>query len=68
MAMKVGYRRTGFPALRTISASLNNNLIQYRYLTLQKRNNRENYNSAAAATDNNGINFPVWDKIKYKWM
>ena len=58
----VEFRRTGFPALRTISASLNNNIIPVRmpYPAEEEALNRENYNLAAAATDNNSINFPVW--------
>lgn len=58
----IEYRRTGFPALRTISASLNNNLIPVRmpYPAEEEALNRENYNVAATATDNNSINFPVW--------
>lgn len=58
----VEYRRTGFPELRTISASLNNNLIPVRmpYPAEEEALNRENYTIAATATDNNSINFPVW--------
>ena len=58
----IEYRRTGFPELRTISASLNNNIIPVRmpYPAEEEALNRENYNLAAAATDNNSINFPVW--------
>ena len=58
----VEYRRTGFPALRTISASLNNNLIPVRmpYPAEEEALNRTNYKVAAAATDDNSINFPVW--------
>lgn len=56
------YRRTGFPELRTISASLNNDLIPVRmpYPAEEATLNTENYNSAAAATDNNSINSGVW--------
>lgn len=58
----IEYRRTGFPELRTISASLNNNLIPVRmpYPAEEEALNRDNYNVAAGATDNNSINFPVW--------
>jgi hypothetical protein len=58
----VEYRRTGFPAFRTISASLNNNLIPIRmpYPAEEEALNRTNYKVAAAATDDNSINFPVW--------
>lgn len=58
----IEYRRTGFPALKTISASLNDNLIPVRmpYPAEEEALNRENYKIAAATTDNNSINFPVW--------
>ena len=58
----VEYRRTGFPELRTISASLNNDLIPVRmpYPAEEEALNRENYLQAANATNNNSINFPVW--------
>jgi hypothetical protein len=58
----VEYRRTGFPELKTISASLNNNLIPVRmpYPAEEEALNGQNYNVAATATDNNSINFPVW--------
>jgi hypothetical protein len=58
----IEYRRTGFPAFRTISASLNNNLIPIRmpYPAEEEALNRTNYKVAAAATDDNSINFPVW--------
>jgi hypothetical protein len=58
----VEYRRTGFPELRTISASLNNNLIPVRmpYPAEEEALNRTNYKVAATATNDNSINFPVW--------
>ena len=58
----VEYRRTGFPELRTISASLNNDLIPVRmpYPAEEEALNPDNYSTAAAATDANSINFPVW--------
>lgn len=58
----VEYRRTGFPELRTISASLNNDLIPVRmpYPAEEEALNRDNYIQAANATNNNSINFPVW--------
>ncbi|OEK07876.1 hypothetical protein A8C32_15465 [Flavivirga aquatica] len=58
----VEYRRTGFPELKTISASLNNNLIPTRmpYPAEEEALNAENYAKAAATTDNNSINVPVW--------
>lgn len=58
----IEYRRTGFPQLRTISASLNNDLIPVRmpYPAEEQALNAENYNEAAARTDGNSINVPVW--------
>ena len=58
----IEYRRTGFPELRTISASLNNDLIPVRmpYPAEEEALNSDNYTAAAAATDANSINFPVW--------
>ncbi|GAA3636408.1 SusD/RagB family nutrient-binding outer membrane lipoprotein [Flavivirga jejuensis] len=58
----VEYRRTGFPELKTISASLNNDLLPVRmpYPAEEDALNAENYAEAAAATDNNSINVPVW--------
>ncbi len=56
------YRRTGFPALKTVGASLNNNLIPVRmpYPTDEQALNPQSYNEAAARTDGNSVNAPVW--------
>lgn len=58
----IEFRRTGFPELQTISASLNNDLIPVRlpYPAEEEALNFENYSAAASATDNNSINVPVW--------
>ena len=58
----IEYRRTGFPALKTVAASLNNNLIPVRmpYPTEEAALNPTNYNAAAAATNGNSINSRVW--------
>ncbi|GAL75296.1 hypothetical protein JCM19275_457 [Nonlabens ulvanivorans] len=58
----IEYRRTGFPVLKNISASLNNNLIPVRmpYPAEEAALNADNYNVAASATNNNDINVPVW--------
>ncbi|MGB1231400.1 MAG: SusD/RagB family nutrient-binding outer membrane lipoprotein [Winogradskyella sp.] len=58
----IEYRRTGFPELKTISASLNTDLIPVRlpYPAEEEALNFENYSVAASATDNNSINTPVW--------
>lgn len=58
----IEYRRTGFPVLKTISASFNNDLIPVRmpYPAEEAALNADNYNVAAGATNNNDINVPVW--------
>ena len=58
----IEYRRTGFPELKTISASLNDNLIPVRmpYPAEEEALNNENYSKAATATNGNSINVPVW--------
>ena len=58
----IEYRRTGFPELQTISASLNNNLIPVRmpYPAEEEALNSVNYSAAASATNDNSINVPVW--------
>ena len=58
----VEYRRTGFPQLKTISASLNDNLIPIRmpYPAEEEALNNVNYSEAASRTDDNSINVPVW--------
>ena len=58
----VEFRRTGFPQLKTISASLNDNLIPVRmpYPAEEEALNSTNYSDAASKTDGNSINVPVW--------
>ncbi|TSE08095.1 SusD/RagB family nutrient-binding outer membrane lipoprotein [Aquimarina algiphila] len=58
----IEYRRTGFPVLKNVSASLNNGVIPIRmpYPAEEATLNTTNYNRAAERTDNNSINFPVW--------
>ncbi len=58
----IEYKRTGYPALKTVDASLNNDLIPVRmpYPIDEAALNTENYNQAAANTDNNSINAAVW--------
>lgn len=58
----IEYRRTGFPQLKTISASLNNDLIPVRmpYPAEEEALNNKNYTAAASATDGNSINVKVW--------
>jgi hypothetical protein len=57
----IEYRRTGFPQLKTISGSLNNNLIPSRmpYPSDEQVLNQTNFN-AATATNGNSINVKVW--------
>lgn len=56
------WRRTGFPELRAVEASLNNNLYPVRmpYPSDEQALNFDNYQAAAAATNDNSINAPVW--------
>ncbi|RSK44076.1 SusD/RagB family nutrient-binding outer membrane lipoprotein [Hymenobacter rigui] len=56
------YRRTGFPRLKTVSASLNNGLIPVRmpYPATESALNAVQYKIAADRTQNNSINVPVW--------
>ncbi len=58
----IEFRRTGFPKLKTISASLNNNLIPVRmpYPTDEAALNQVNYSSAASNTSGNSVNSKVW--------
>tara|TARA_R110002012_G_scaffold263456_2_gene446502 strand:- start:166802 stop:168262 length:1461 start_codon:yes stop_codon:yes gene_type:complete len=58
----IEYRRTGFPVLKTISASLNDNLIPVRmpYPAEEEALNAINYTKAASDTDGNSINVKVW--------
>ncbi|WP_445386327.1 SusD/RagB family nutrient-binding outer membrane lipoprotein [Robiginitalea sp. IMCC44478] len=58
----IEYRRTGFPLLKTISASLNNDLIPVRmpYPAEEEALNNSNYQQAFENTEGNSINVPVW--------
>lgn len=58
----IEYRRTGFPKLKTLSASLNNDLIPVRmpYPAEEEALNSVNYTAAANATDGNSVNVTVW--------
>ena len=58
----IEYRRTGFPQLKAISASLNNNIIPVRmpYPAEEEALNNVNYTNAARATNDNSINVKVW--------
>ncbi|QJD77418.1 SusD/RagB family nutrient-binding outer membrane lipoprotein [Spirosoma rhododendri] len=58
----IEWRRTGFPRLKTISASLNNNLIPVRmpYPGTESALNNVQYKKAADKINNNSINAPVW--------
>ena len=58
----IEYRRTGFPALKTISASLNNGLIPVRmpYPADEEALNTINFQQASNATNQNSVNHKVW--------
>ena len=58
----VEYRRTGFPQLKTIAASLNNNVIPIRmpYPSEEEALNSVNYTIASNKTEGNSINVSVW--------
>jgi len=58
----IEYRRTGFPELKPVSASLNDGLIPARlpYPAEEEALNATNYARAAAVTNGNSINSPVW--------
>ncbi len=57
----IEYRRTGFPQLKTVSGSLNNDLIPTRmpYPSDEQALNLSNY-SSATASNGNSINAKVW--------
>ena len=56
------WRRTGFPALKPVQASLNGGLYPVRmpYPSDEQALNFENYQAAAAATEDNSVNVRVW--------
>lgn len=58
----IEYRRTGFPELKPVLASRNNGLFPVRmpYPQEEAALNGDNYQIAAAATNNNSINTKVW--------
>ncbi len=58
----IEYRRTGFPELKTVAASLNDDLIPVRmpYPTDEEALNADDFSTAAQATDGNNINAKVW--------
>lgn len=58
----IEYRRTGYPALQPVAASLNNGIIPVRlpYPAEEATLNTTNYTTAAQTTNANSINFPVW--------
>jgi len=57
----IEYRRTGYPALKAIDASLNNDLIPVRmpYPSEEQALNPVNYNAATSASGND-VNLKVW--------
>lgn len=58
----IEWKRTGFPALKSVAASLNNDLIPVRmpYPIDEAALNADNYQIASGLSDGNSINFPVW--------
>ncbi len=58
----IEYRRTGFPALQAVQASLNEELIPVRmpYPTDEQALNSVNFNQAAEQSNGNSPNAPVW--------
>lgn len=58
----IAYRRTGFPHLKPVTASLNNGLIPVRmpYPTSEATLNTRHYEQAALTTNGNSVNTPVW--------
>ncbi|AUC86364.1 SusD/RagB family nutrient-binding outer membrane lipoprotein [Polaribacter sp. ALD11] len=58
----IEYRRTGFPVLKNVAASLNNGLIPVRmpYPADAGALNTENYKVAATATNGNSLDVKVW--------
>lgn len=58
----IEYRRTGFPVLKPVTASLNNQVIPVRmpYPTTEDALNNANFRVAADRTQNNSINAKVW--------
>ncbi len=58
----IEYRRTGFPILKTVDASLNENLIPVRmpYPSSEEALNATNYRDIITATNGNSINVSVW--------
>lgn len=58
----IEYRRTGFPKLKTVSASLNQNLIPVRmpYPTSEDALNNANFKAISDKTNKNSVNSRVW--------
>lgn len=58
----IEYRRTGFPKLKTIAASLNSGLIPIRmpYPNSESALNGVEFKKAADKTQGNSVNIPVW--------
>lgn len=58
----IDYKRTGFPVLKPVAASLNNGLIPVRmpYPPDEQALNATEYNKAAMSTNNNSVNAKLW--------
>ncbi|MFZ1748679.1 MAG: SusD/RagB family nutrient-binding outer membrane lipoprotein, partial [Saprospiraceae bacterium] len=58
----IEYRRTGFPVLKPVTASLNQGKIPIRmpYPISEEALNSNNFKIASSNTNNNSVNTPVW--------
>lgn len=58
----IEYRRTGFPQLKAIAASLNEDQIPVRlpYPSSEAALNAQNFEVASGSTNGNSVNAPVW--------
>ncbi|PPK84310.1 SusD-like starch-binding protein associating with outer membrane [Neolewinella xylanilytica] len=58
----IEWRRTGYPALLPVAASLNDGRypVRFPYPADEQALNFQNYRGAAEATDGNSVNVPVW--------
>jgi hypothetical protein len=58
----IEYRRTGFPKLKPVTASLNQNIFPVRmpYPASEEALNNANFKAAASKMNNNSVNAKVW--------
>ena len=62
----IEWRRTGYPKLKLVAASLNQGIIPVRmpYPADEAALNADNYANASAATNGNSVNSKVWWQVK----